>query len=302
MIDQRLKTFLIICKTMNFTKAAELLNMTQPAVTKHIQFLEQYYNAPLFKQKGRSKELTEEGKILYDYVTKMEAESLIVKRKITNSKEVKKHFSIGATLTTGEFVLPRILGEFKKEHRNYDVTMHSFNTDIVTKMLINGEIDLGLVEGPFDKTIFHFQKLMDDELVFAVSHQNEFGTRKEIEIEEVINSKLILREDGSGTRKVLENKLVKLGYGLDDLKPYMEVGSIGAIKSLVELNLGCTIISLAAIQKEIASKSLIVIPIKDVRIKRSFNFIYTKNSPEEFVDSFVGFSVDFITINCSRSH
>lgn len=291
MIDQRLITFLTICKTNNFTKAAELLNLTQPAVTKHIKSLEEYYGAPLFKRKGRFIDLTEEGKILLKHVKVMEAQTSLMERKIKNSFEVEKRYNIGATLTIGEYVLPYILGKYKQANPNTDIIMHVYNTEVITKKLLNGEIDLGLVEGPFDKSKFRFAILKDDELVFVVSPQNQFSNKSEVEFEEIFKSKLILREDGSGTRKVLEDKLVALGFNLNNLKPYMEIGSLGAIKSLVELNLGCTIISKAAIQKELVSGSLVVIPIKGVRITREFHFISLNESPKEFVDSFIEFSI-----------
>lgn len=292
MIDQRLITFLTICKTRNFTRASELLNLTQPAVTKHIKFLEDYYKAPLFKRNGRLNELTEEGKLLYEYAKKIEAQSILIERKIVNSTEVEKHYSIGATLTIGEYILPFILGEYKKFNKNIDITMHVFNTEIVSNMLLNGELDLAIVEGPFDKTKFSFSKLKDDELVFAVSSKSPLASKTEVNIEEILQSKLILRENGSGTRKILENKLVEMGISLHHLKPYMEIGSIGAIKSLIELNLGYTIISKAAVQKEILNGSLIIIPIKDVIITRAFNFIFLKDSPKELIDNFITFSLE----------
>lgn len=292
MIDQRLMTFLTICKTKNFTRASELLNMTQPAVTKHIKYLEDYYKVSLFKRHGRVNELTAEGKLLYEYAKKIEAQSTLIERKIINSAEIGKHYSIGATLTIGEYILPYILGEYRKFNRNIDITMHVFNTEIVSKMLLNGEIDMGIVEGPFDKAKFRFSKLSDDELVFVVSPQNQLSGRQTVELEEILKSKLILREYGSGTRKVLEDRLFEMGISLNRLKPYMEIGSIGAIKSLVELNLGCTIISRAAVQKECASGSLVIIPIKDIKILRSFNFIFLEDSPAEFIDNFIAFVLE----------
>lgn len=291
MIDQRLITFLTICRTNNFTKAAELLNLTQPAVSKHISSLEQYYGTVLFKRKGRSVVLTEEGKILRDYANAMEAQTSLMEREIRNSSEAVKHYNIGATLTIGEYVLPHILGKYKETYPNIDIAMYVNNTEVIGKKLLEGEIDLGLVEGPFDMGKFRHTVLKNDELVFTVSPLSNFAGRAEVELDEILSSRLILREEGSGTRRVLEDKLAALGYSLKQIKPYMEIGSLGAIKSLVELNLGCTIISRAAIQKEAASGSLVSIPIKGVRILRDFCFIYLQESPKEFVDSFIGFSV-----------
>lgn len=291
MIEPKLETFLTICKTKNFTKAAELLNLTQPAVTKHINSLEDYYGVPLFVRRGRIIELTTEGKILFEYAKDMKSQTLVMERKIRNSYKLEKHYTIGATLTIGEYILPYILGKYKKSNPNIDITMQVHNTDTITKKLLNGEIDLGLVEGPFDKNKFYSKTLKEDELVFAVSPQNQLAKKSGIEMDEVLSSKLILREEGSGTRKVLEDKLANLGFHSSCLKPYMEIGSIGAIKSLVKLNLGTTVISKTAIQDEVNSKLLTIIPIKGVQIVRKLSFIYLKDSPKEFVDSFIEFSI-----------
>lgn len=297
MIDQRLITFLMVCKTNNFTKAAELLNLTQPAVTKHIKSLEDYYGAPLFNRKGRTNSLTKEGKMLFDYAKAFEAQACLLERKIRNSLEAVKRYTIGATLTTGEYILPYIIGSYKTSKPNTDIIMQVYNTEVVSKKLLNGEIDLGLVEGPFEKDKFQYVTLKKDELVFAVSPQSQLADKSEVDLEEVLKSKLILREEGSGTRKVLENKLIDLGINLNKLKPYMEIGSIGAIKSLVGLNLGCTIISKTAVQKEVSAGILVIIPIKGIRITREFNFIFLKESPKIFVKNFVTYSKNFLTKN-----
>lgn len=290
LIDQRLVTFLTVCKTNNFTRAAELLNLTQPAVTKHIKSLEDYYGTPLFTRKGRLISLTKEGEVLFNHAKVIEAQTSLLERKIKNSHEAVKRHTIGATLTIGEYILPDILGRYKAARPNTDIIMQVYNTEVITKKLLNGEIDLGLVEGPFNIGKFQYVTLKEDELVLAASPQSQLAGKSEVDLEEVLKSKLILREEGSGTRKVLENTLIDLGFNLNNLKPYMEIGSIGAIKSLVGLNLGCTIISRAAVQKEASAGTLLVIPIKGIRITREFNCIFLKDSPMEFVDDFVRFS------------
>lgn len=292
MLDQRIITFLMICKTKNYTKAAEMLNLTQPAVTKHIKYLEAYYGAPLFRQRGRRIDLTEEGKILYDYSKELKSKSAILERKIKNNLAIERRYVIGATLTISEYILPYILGQYKEIHPNLDFIMQVHNTDEVAKKLLNGEIDLGLVEGPFAKDKFGHTKLMADELVLVGSSKSPLAQKSEIEWVEALSNKLILREEGSGTRKVLEDKLGELGYPLSMLKVYMELGSLGAIKALVELNLGYTIISKAAIGKEVASGSLRMIPLKQGPIKREFSFLYRQDSPRELIADFIGFAIE----------
>jgi DNA-binding transcriptional LysR family regulator len=292
MIDQRLVAFLTICKTKNYTKAAELLNLTQPAVTKQVKYLEEYYGAALFRHRGRRIDLTEAGQILLEYAKESKAKSAVLERKIKNSLAIERRYTIGATLTIGEYILPYILGQYKENHPHLDLIMQVHNTEEIAKKLLNGEIDLGLVEGPFAKDQFGFTKLLHDELVLVGSPQGTLTQKSEAGWNEVLANKLILREEGSGTRKVLEEKLLELGYPLSKLNVYMEIGSLGAIKALVELNLGYTIISKAAIRKEVTSGSLRMIPLQNGRIERDFSFIYRKDSPKEFIENFMNFAIE----------
>lgn len=289
MIDPRLLSFLTVGRIKNFTRAAEMLNLTQPAVTKHIKSLEEQYGVSLISRKGRRIELTEEGNILFRYAQDIETMSAVVERKLKNNCEIEKRYYIGATLTIGEYILPPVLGEYKKNHPMTDIILQVHNTEEITKKLQNGEIDLGLVEGPFDRNKFIFKKIKDDELVLAASPKSKFAGVCSVKLEEVLKSRLILREEGSGTRRVLEDKLREIGFSPGDLQAYMNIGSIGAIKSLVESNLGYTVISKTAIKKEVQNGSLVIVPIENLQITREFNFIYTGDCPSDFVKDFITF-------------
>jgi Transcriptional regulator len=290
MIDSKLITFINVAKFKSYTKTAEFLNLTQPAVTQHIKLLEDYYNVHLIAKKGRQIYLTEEGLILLKYAREMEAWELALERELKNKSSVIKRYNIGATLTIGEFVLPDSLGEYKKHHNNIDVIMNVNNLDEVLKRLRSGEIDLGIVEGPFDKSKFICKKYKDDELVLAVSPSSCFAECSEVNIEDIIESgKLILREKGSGTRKTFENKLAELGFNMSEIKIYMEIGNLGAIKSLVEADLGITVISREAIKREVSRNTLKVIPVSDVKFFREFNFVRLEHSPVDFIEDFTGF-------------
>lgn len=292
MIDSKLITFIEVAKLKSYTRAAEMLNLTQPAVTQHIKQLEEHYNVKLFIKIGRQITLTEEGELLLRYAKEFQSNSIFLERELKNKSAVIKRYNIGATLTIGEFVLPNLLGEYKKKHSNIDVIMEVHNLNECTKRLINGEFDLSIVEGPFDKNKFKYKKLKDDELVLAASPQSSFAHQESINISDITDGgKLIMRERGSGTRMVFENKLMELGFNLPDLKIYMEVGSIGALKSLVKANLGYTVISMEAVRSDVDSGALKIIPIKDVKIMREFNFIYMDHSPESFVDDFTNFLI-----------
>ena len=289
MIDSRLITFLTVARIKNFTKAGEILNLTQPAVSQHIKFLEEYYQVILIKKNGRGTNLTEEGEILFKYVEKLEILYRALEMELKNKSAIRKVYNVGATMTIGGYVLPYILGEYKHRYRNIDIILQVNNTKEITEKLLNRKIDLALVEGPFDKRKFNYKKLKDDELVLAVSPKHDFYKKKSVDLEEVIRGKLILREKGSGTRAVFEKKLRELAGDLENLNVYMELGSINAIKSLVEANLGYTIISREAIKRELELGTIAVIPIRSVKLSREFNFIYLNGVAEDLINHFIEF-------------
>ncbi len=288
MIDYKMLTFLSVVKTRNYTKTAELLHITQPGVSQHIKSLEAYYNVKLFNIKKKSIELTLEGQRLYEYAIEVNRLANTVKNDLENRAGFVKKYNIGATLTIGGYVIPEILGRYKQEHPNVEIMLAVENTETVIKHLITGDMLMGIVEGPFDRTQFQFTKFKDDELILVVSPEHEFASKSSVSIEAVLENKLILREKGSGTRMVFENELVSKGYHLTDDMIYMEIGNINALVSLVESNLGCTIISREAVREHLKSGSLVHVPIQDFGIFREFNFIYF-DFDDEFMGPFISF-------------
>ncbi len=292
MIDSRLNTFLTLASIKNFTKTGELLNLTQPAVSQHIKFLEKMLEVKLIEKKGRNVLLTQEGEILLNYGRQMQMLSKNLMRELGNKNKIVKKYNVGATMTIGEYVLPYILGEYKCLYKNVDIILNVDNTRNVLKKLMLREIDLALVEGPFDKKKFLNRKLKDDELIFVSSPKNPLSQKKRIDMEEILKGNLILRESGSGTREIFEDKVVQLGYDLKDMHVYMEIGSINAIKSLVESNLGYTIISREAVKRELQIGSMVTVPMKNVSINREFNFVYMKEGDKDFVGNFIHFCLN----------
>lgn len=289
MIDIKLVTFITVAKTKNFTRAAAILNITQPAISQHIKLLEEYYHVKLFYQKGRQMELTEEGKLLFKGAQELDRLSKIIESQLKNQSAFCKRYNVGATLTIGGYVLPQMIGQHKKQYENIDIILYVENTEIIIKKLFTGEIHLGVVEGPFNKDKVNYQKFKDDELVLAVSPLHVFAEKESVTIEEVIKEKLILREKGSGTRQVFEDYLLKAGYILEDRDIYMEIGNITALISLVESNVGCTIVSKEAIKTPLQHNTLKTVPIKDLKMMREFHFIYLDKTHEEFIQHFMKF-------------
>ncbi|MBZ9685090.1 LysR family transcriptional regulator [Clostridium estertheticum] len=294
MLDTRLTTFITLARTKSFTKSAAVLNITQPAVSQHVKFLEDKYEATLIAKQGKGLNLTQEGLILLKYAEEIDALYKALEMKLKNSGSIAKTYNIGASMTIGGYVLPYLLGKHKKLHENIDILLQVNNTEEILEKLVNGKLDFVMIEGLFDKNKFKFKKFKDDEVVLAVSKEHAFAKTKEVNVEDVINGNLILREKGSGTRDIFENSLIELGYDVNDLKIYMEIGSISAIKSLVELNLGYTIISRETIRKELEIGTIKEVAIKGLRINREFNFVYLYE--EKFIEEFMDFC-----FNCQYS-
>jgi LysR family transcriptional regulator, transcriptional activator of the cysJI operon len=288
-IDIKLETFIIVADTKNFTRAASILNMTQPAISHHIKLLEEYYNVKLLEKKNKNMELTEAGRILYKYALEIDKISKLAKNHLSNESSIIKRYNVGATLTIGGYVLPPIIGNYKISNKNIDVILQVENTENIIQKLFSGEIILGVIEGPFDKSKVIYEKFKNDELVFAISKSHGMAKKKKITMEEILSEKLILREKGSGTRQIFEDYMVQNGFEPKNITPYMEIGDITAIMSLVESGLGVTVVSKEALNSPLMSKKFKALSIKNMKMKREFNFIYLKNSNMDFIKNFIDF-------------
>lgn len=222
MLDNRLKTFLHLCKTMNYTRTGEELHMTQPAVTQHIQYLEEYYNNKLFDYSNRRLELTEAGKMLYSYTIELRASSEKFEEEIRRYKDVSRELRFGATLTIGEYIMPRLLIKARRDFPDLKISMRVFNTERLLDELESANIDFALVEGHFNKKNYE-NFLFSDEEFIGIGAGKRYSTSS-LSLEDLYSEELILRERGSGTRKILEQILYEKNLSLDNFKKITEIG------------------------------------------------------------------------------
>ena len=280
MLDNRLQTFLTLCETCNYTKAAEKLNMTQPAVSQHIQFLEDYYQVELIAGKGKNFSLTEEGIALQEYVKSLSANSKRIHSLLHRIKTKSKPLNFGATLTIGEYTIPPILYQIFKEDPETNISMYVENTHVLQNMLWEGKIDFALLEGHFNKNEFD-SKLISNETFIGVCSPDSEIAYKVNTLEDLTNQNLILREKGSGTRDILEQALYNCNMSVRDFKRIIEVGNMNAIKDLCHKNIGITFMYKEAVKKEVSKGYLKEIQIQNFNITHPFNFIYLKDSPDK---------------------
>lgn len=290
-MDSRLYTFIMVAKTRNYTRAAENLNLTQPAVYKQIKYFENYYGTSLFKMEGKTLELTSKGEIFLQYANQMVNIHEDLKQKLNQKDPLNKRHKIGATMTIGGYILPKIIHDYMEINKNLNVSLTVNNTNIILRKLLDREISMALIEGPFDKTKFKYIKFRDDELVLIGPTKGKLARIDKVNMDGLLEQKIILREKTSGTREIIEALLVSKGYSSDILDDYMEINSINGTKALVEEGVGLSILSKEAIKKEIKAKTIKIIPIKDIFIVREFNFVYIYDEDMKFINDFIDFSL-----------
>jgi len=304
MLDFRLRSLLEVVRTGGFSTAAEVLHLTQPAVSQHIRALEELYGVTLLLRKGKRTRPTPEGELLFVHAERMEALSRSMDRDMATARSVVRTFEVGATLTIAEYLLPRLIGRYRRENEHVRIRLSVENTDGTIHRLQRNELVLAIVEGPFREEGLLSSKLAGDELlaVCAPGHpivaEGEPARRtarravgRRVGLATLLGSDLILREPGSGTREVFERYLVLQGVDPRSVHPYMEIGSINAIKSLVKSELGVTILSRLSVEAELEEGSLVRIPIDGPPIHRELRFVWNEYSDRTFVEEFSRFCV-----------
>ena len=240
----RLVVFRAVAEQHSFRKAAEELYLTQPAVSLQIKALEEDIGVQLFDRTGARIALTEAGKVLLGYSRQANALFAQAEHEIAAlSGDHAGHLALGASSTIAQYVLPRLLGEFSREHPRVQPTMISGNTEQIVESLEELKIDLAFIEGPARSRDVKTEPFLEDELVLIVSAAHEWAELKSILCSELATAPLLMRERGSGTRRVVEMALPRQGIKANSLRIVMELDSTEAIKSAVEAGLGVGFVS-----------------------------------------------------------
>lgn len=254
----------------SITKAAKLGYVSQPAVTRQIRNLENSYGTALFDREDGKLRQTEAGKILYPIAKEILALNKTAYDSIQEHHgKMQQTLQIGASPTIGEYLLPGLIGQFKKSHLPVKFNLSIGNTPHILEKLDENKIDIALVESAFDNQNFQRQKFADDKLIIVAAYNHRWGERKGIALVELPEEKMIWRETESGTRILVETALNQHGI-LEQIDDTMELGSVQAIKSAVEANLGISILPELTVQKELKFKTLREIPVKDFVLTRDF--------------------------------
>ncbi|MBM6615012.1 LysR family transcriptional regulator [Desemzia sp. RIT804] len=274
MLDYRYQTFLTLTEEMNYTATAKRLHITQPAVTQHIQYLQQELGIELMHYENRQLSLTAKGKQLQKDLYLLQREITKVQEQLASTVE-HTNLTFGASLTIGEYMMPDLIELYLIQNPTHDISMVTDNTQHLIELLEHGKIDFALVEGEFNQSVFDFQKIAEEPFIAVCSEESPLW-KKDRSINELFSTLLLVREEGSGTRLIFETAIKNKGIHLDSFSKVMTIGSIGTIKKLVEKNLGITFVYQKAVEEELKNGILKKIPLSDFSVVHPFYLIYLK--------------------------
>ncbi|MCP4469846.1 MAG: LysR family transcriptional regulator [Gammaproteobacteria bacterium] len=274
MSDRRLKVFHTVARLLSFTKAAEELHMTQPAVTFQVRQLEEYFNTRLFDRTHNKVNLTPAGERVSEFAERIfdlysEMESSV--RDLTG--EISGALTIGASTTIAEYMLPALLGEFKNRYPDINLRLKVSNSEGIVSMVEHNVIDLGVVESPVSNRNLIVEVCHDDQLVVVAAPDHDLVKRGgKVTASDIVKYPFVIREEGSGTRDVIMQYLMEAKVSLGDMNICLELGSPEAIKGAVEAGMGITIISRSIIGKELKLNTLAELQL-DPPLSRPFSFV-----------------------------
>lgn len=277
MIDFRMDTFIEVCKCLNYTKAAEHLGLTQPAVSQHIRYLENIYETKLFDYNNKKITMTETGKMLLTASMTMKNDEQYLKRAIKEKGMEAPSICFGVTLTVGEYCIPEKVAEYVKKNPGTKIRVIVDNTKELLESMNQGEIDFAIVEGNFSKDEYDSQLYIRQELAVVCAAGHRFKKNPEI-LTDLLSETLLLREKRSGGREVLERSLEGKNLRSEDFANVIEVSSIKTIKELAMRDCGITFLYEAAVEKELKERTLKKIKLEDFQIWHDMMFIWRKGS------------------------
>ncbi|CAI2768093.1 LysR family transcriptional regulator [Flavobacterium collinsii] len=287
-MDFRLKVFYTVALRLNFTKAATELYISQPAVSKHIQELEETYKTKLFERNGSKIALTPAGEILLKHTKSIFEIYREIDFEISSFiNERQGLLRLGASTTISQYIISPVLARFHQKEKDIKVNLLNGNTEQIENALINKEIEIGIVEGQSKNQSIKYTPFLKDELVLVCNTKNPLIKQNEISLEDLKSMKFITRERGSGTLEVIEYSLKQVGVKISDLQIEMQLGSTESIKSYL-LNSDClAFMSIHAVDKELKNNELMILDVAGLSVERYFYIITLLGKPNALSELFI---------------
>jgi len=295
MISFRHEVFFEVANHLSFTRASQVLNLSQPAISRHIKALEEQYHTSLFERVGNSVKLTVPGNLLLDHLRLAKEVQIRLDYALSTQLDeynAKGELRLGASTTVALYIIPEILSAFRQRHPNVKITLLNRNSENVLKALGNNEIDLGIIEGQTKTTAVSYRYFLSDEVVAVCSPKSELWYRDSISLDELKNYPVALRERGSGTLDSVKAALEQVNMKISDLRNNISLGGTEALKNFLLVDNCLGFLPLRSVQKEFLSGALKQVFIEGLTIRRQFSFIQRHGSESDpFAQAFVRFAL-----------
>ncbi|MGE5391635.1 MAG: selenium metabolism-associated LysR family transcriptional regulator [Deltaproteobacteria bacterium] len=285
------KTFIRVVETQNLSRTADEFGLSQPAITKQIQALEDMYGVLLLERSGRRLKTTEAGEILYNCAREIVRAVEKTEKEMANLVDAHKGtLALGASNIPGEYILPKLIKDFKDNYPNIGITMDIADTEKILGKVSEREIDVGIVGGWINNRKIDGFKWLEDELVALLPANHKLASSDKVSLKDLAGERWIFREKGSGTRKATEDLLAARGIRKEDINVYMEAGSTEAVLASVESGMGIAVVSRWAIRKIDPHRKLKGLSISDPGASRYFYVVFPRQKTRrKSVENFLEF-------------
>lgn len=276
--------FIEVAKEKSFSKASQVLFISQPAISKHVKHLEEYYKTKLFERKGIQISLTDAGSFLLKrllQVKNIQEETEFELSSFSDKLQAKGVLKLGASTTVALYILPKVLSVFQQEYPQLEINLLNRNAEIVLEALLNQDINLGIIEGRGKLTNVVYHPFINDLVIAVCGRKSHISKTKSYPLKEVLRMPVALRERGSGTLEALKYALLKNKIGINDLQIKARLGGTEALKNFL-IESGCIgFLPRRAVLKELKQGDLTEIHFEGLHIERSFYFIQRKGETSE---------------------
>ncbi|WP_298739469.1 LysR substrate-binding domain-containing protein [uncultured Chitinophaga sp.] len=291
MLDFRLKVFYTVAKRLSFTKAAEELFISQPAVTKHIHELEQQLGIALFERIGNKITVTPAGKIVMRHAEDIFSSYRSLEYEINQLKHERGgRLQIGASTTIAQYFIPPLLARFNQRYPDVKTSLISGNTEQIEQALLEKSIQLGIIEGSSRNPQLKYTEFAKDEIALIGNVQYEYGKNETLSAQELATIPLLVREHGSGTLEVIIEELKRLKLKLTDLNIAMYMSSTESMKSYLHYAPSAAFLSLQAVNRELEAGEFKILPVKNFKLVRKFQFTHLQGQQDKLALLFMRFA------------
>ncbi|MCI6639520.1 MAG: LysR family transcriptional regulator [Pygmaiobacter massiliensis] len=277
MLDFRVDTFLEVCRQMNYTKAAQVLALTQPAVSQHIRWLEEQYQVQLFTYANKRLALTPEGEQLRNMALTMKQDTQTLKNGFHQPGPLAHKLVMGVTPTVGMYLVPKQLARYHARWPQSPITVKVANTRTLCAALDEGELDFAIVEGYYDRTRYEALPYLTDPYLAVCASGYTFAKQPK-KLSDLLGQTLIVREIGSGNREIIRRALSRENLAVEDFHSLIEVNDMNVLKELLLLGCGVGFLYQAAARPELLQKKLRVIALEDFKESYNITFLWRKGS------------------------